>query len=58
MVIRADKYFIQVLKEAGYDLDYSTLRELYQQSRKLAEEQKRLHGCNSKQLEFSFLTKE
>ena len=52
MVIRADKFFIQVLKETGYDLNYSELRELYRQSRKLAEAEKRKNKCEN-QLEFS-----
>ena len=57
MVIRADKFFIQVLREAGYDLSYSELRELYRQSRKLAEAEKRKNKCE-KQLEFGFLKSE
>ncbi len=52
MVIRADKFFIQVLRQAGYDLSYSELRELYRQSRKLAELEKRKNKCEE-QLEFS-----
>ncbi len=52
MVIRADKFFIQVLREAGYDLSYSELRELYRQSRKLAEVEKQKNRCEE-QLEFS-----
>ena len=55
MVIRADRFFLKVLKEAGYDLSYPELRELYRQSRKLAEEEKRKNKCEE-QLEFVFLT--
>ena len=51
MVIRADKFFIQVLREAGYELSYSELRELYRQSRKLAEAEKRKNS-SEQQLEF------
>ncbi len=54
MVIRADKFFIQVLREAGYELSYSELRELYCQSRKLAEAEKRKNS-SEQQLEFAFL---
>ena len=52
MVIRADRFFLKVLKEAGCDLSYSELRELYRQSRKLAELEKRKNKCEN-QLEFS-----
>ena len=54
MVIRADKFFIQVLREAGHDLSYLELRELYRKSRKLAEEEKQKNRCEE-QLEFGFL---
>ena len=52
MVIRADRFFLKVLKDAGYDLSYSELRELYRQSRKLAELEKQKNKCEH-QLEFS-----
>ena len=54
MVIRADKFFIQVLREAGYELSYLELRDLYRQSRKLAELEKKKNRCEE-QLEFVFL---
>ena len=53
MVIRADRFFLKVLKEAGYDLSYSELQELYRKSRKLAELEKQKNHCEE-QLEFAF----
>jgi len=33
MMLNCDKYFIEALQEAGYDIDYKRLIELYKQSR-------------------------
>ena len=53
MVIRVDRFFLKVLKENGYELDYSTLKKLYRESRKLAELEK-LKSRSEEQLEFEF----
>ena len=53
MVIRADRFFLKVLKENGYDLDYLTLRKIYRESRKLAEREKQKNR-SEEQLEFEF----
>ena len=53
MVIRADRFFLKVLKENGYNLTYSELRKLYRESRKLVEREKQ-KGRSEEQLEFEF----
>ena len=52
-MIRADRFFLTVLKENGYNLTYSDLRKLYRESRKLAEIEKQKIR-SEEQLEFEF----
>ena len=33
MMMRCDRFFIAELQEAGYDLDYNKLRDIYKRSR-------------------------
>ena len=53
MMIRVDKFFIQTLQEAGYDIDFKRLRELYNQSRQHPEYLARKRRNERKKLEFS-----
>lgn len=34
MLLNLDKFFVQELQEAGYDVDYKKVVEIYQRSRK------------------------
>lgn len=57
MIIRVDKFFIQSLKKAGHDLEYSELKNIYRESRKVAEAEKQKNRCEL-QLEFPIFAEE
>lgn len=57
MIIRVDRFFIQSLKKAGHDLEYSELKNIYRESRKVAERERQKNRCEI-QLEFSIFAEE